>query len=142
MNIELLKQLADFLALPAIDEDGKLVPGEYKHKLFHHEWDYSSVRFWSRRGSELGELPTLFPESWRRTGYLSVERIGMEGIPFWETVNSFFDITPEQSELIFLYGDGNKKQCARAGRLHTSATRVEVANQIARLIGIPEYAPV
>lgn len=139
MNIDRLKQLADFLALPAIDEDGNVIPREYKNKLHHHEWDYSCVRFFDRRGSELGELPTLFPEYWERKGHLSVVRIGMESLPFWDTVNEFFGITPEQSELLFLYGDGNKKQCARVGRLHTSASRVDVANQIARLIGITEY---
>lgn len=142
MNFTRLKQVADFLALPAVDEDGNIVGGEYKHKMHHHEWNYGCVRMHGMQASELGELPTIFPDQWKITGWYGVIYMETPDFPFWDTINSFFDITHEEAEMLFLWGDGNKKQCARSGRLHSSSSRVEVANQIARFIGIPEYASI
>lgn len=142
MNKERLKQLADFLALPMLNEKGKIIPELFRHKMTHPVWNFSCVRIGKTQASELGELPTVFPDDWEINGLHGVVYKSNPDLKFWDAVREYFDLNEGDEDILFMWGDGNKKKCAKAGLLHQGATRVDVANQIAKFIGSEEYDPV
>lgn len=140
MNKERLKKLADFLGTLIIHEQTKKpVSGQYVHKMDHREWSYSCIRIGNMSASELGELPTVFPEHWEVHGFQNVIYKDKPELEFWAAIRDFFDITQGDDDLLFMWGDGNKKKCKKKGLLHQGATRTDVANHIAIYIGEQEY---
>jgi hypothetical protein len=139
MSKERLTALANFLGEYEFDEKGVRIEGSYAHKLTHRNWNFACNRLGDIETSEIGELPTVFPDAWERKGIGSVLYKSNPDFEFWEAIRDFFDITQEDEDILFMWMDGNKKKCKKAGRLHMGATRREVANQIARFVGIEEF---
>lgn len=100
-------------------------------KMWHREWCFSCTRIGKMQSSELGELPTVFPEYWERKDNLSIKYLPNPNMEFWAAIRDFFgfeNLTTE--DYLFMWGDGNKKKCKKNGILHQSATREEVADHI------------
>lgn len=136
MNKERFRKLAEFLGTLILnDKTHKPVEGQYFHKMKHRYWDFSCSRIGNMSASELGELPTVFPEHWETKGLYGLKYKDKPELRFWESIRDFFDITPDDEELLFIWGDGNKKKCKKTGFLHQSATRTDVAKHLTIFIG-------
>lgn len=135
MNKERFRMMAEFLGTLVIHEKtGKPVAGEYVHKLTHRHWDFSCTRIGDMSSSELGELPTVFPEYWERKGLMGISYKPKPELDMWAALKEFFDICKEDEDFLFIWGDGNKKKCRKKGLLHQGATRTDVAKHMTRFI--------
>jgi hypothetical protein len=135
MNKDRLRTMAKFLGTLSLHEKTKEpMPGQYLYKMKHLQWQFACVRVGSC-ASELGELPTIFPEHWSEIGSRKVYCIDTPNISFWNAIEEFFDISYEESGQLFMWDDGNKKKCAKNNKLPQNATRTDVAKHITLFIG-------